>query len=381
MQDKLEIRVPVKDPLRKLITLQSGEVVNSRMVPFTREFEDFYMGIQSEPKSPFHQTRHYTSVGDLRPYGYPVILHLHSKQGKGDHKVEFIDTGKHGMSFLLGELERMFVIDPMRCELMRIDCAADIPDVPVHWFMTHVCVRWKQFNRAIFGEVPDNQSQDRMGKMQLQTLYYGMRPNCVRVYDKVAEWASEFRKGERMLPNAMALRMVKAGATPEDVEWKLRLDGFNPDAEDCGYSFEDVFGVPMDAVLTRCERQIGGGEVPKIPVSGKPRKEWDRLQTVGEWRKRGLEFNPYSDFKMYPGGLSADDLPEEARGLRQAIEWQGLHFTNGDLKKKFNRHTPRRLFGPNGIPWVLPPDDDCKPIDINDLYDSYRDSLSKQFAA
>src|SRR5215472_13088683 len=74
----------------------------------------------------------------------------------------------------------------------------------------------------------------RMGQKYVQTYYLGKRPNCFRVYDKLAEYHCQYARFMRKLSDA---------AEPP--------------------SFEELYGYPANGItLSRVERQIGGGRVP-----------------------------------------------------------------------------------------------------------------------
>jgi hypothetical protein len=116
-------------------------------------------------------------------------LHSTLRHGKaGDHKLELIDTD--GMSFprMLHEIERVFDIDARSLEIMRIDLCLDIPDVPVSWFNEHMQIRWKRNGTDSF-----ELKNSRHRKQEIETVYYGSRPNLFRVYNKVAEWCKQYR--------------------------------------------------------------------------------------------------------------------------------------------------------------------------------------------
>jgi len=111
-------------------------------------------------------------------------------------------------------------------EVMRIDLAADVPDIPVDWFRTHMRVLWKR-RRAELGEYMI------ISQGEGETLYFGKRPNCFRVYNKIAELKEQHKTLARQT---------------------------SPDAE--ALTFDETFHTSPDAVLTRVERQIAGGRVP-----------------------------------------------------------------------------------------------------------------------
>src|SRR5262249_13976962 len=132
------------------------------------------------------------------------------------------------------EIERIFDIDARRLPLMRLDLAADVRDVSVDWFVRHVRARFKRWACDI-GQVECEASQyARMGLQQIQTYYLGKRPNCFRVYDKLAEYRHQYAKLTRRASDAAELP-----------------------------TFEEAYGYPETGlILTRVERQMGGGRVP-----------------------------------------------------------------------------------------------------------------------
>jgi len=164
MIDKLDIRVPGP-------------------IPYTPEFSGLYAELRNDPKGPFRSSRLYLAVADLRRYGHDAIIHTHCKFGKGDHKIELIDTGTRGFDYLLNEVGRVYQVNPMGLELIRVDLAADIPRVSVPWFLSHTRAKFKRFHNAGMGGFEYQQ----MGQKGVQTLYLGRRPNMFRIYDKVAE--------------------------------------------------------------------------------------------------------------------------------------------------------------------------------------------------
>ncbi len=121
-----------------------------------------------------------------------------------------------------------------------------------------------------------------MGNVELQTAYYGRRPNCIRVYDKVAEWRKEY-----------AARKRGAGETEFP-------------------ALEAIYGWPESGrILTRVERQIGGGRVPAA------------IRRLGAMPKVLPSFNPFAAVELTPDGNAA--LPDPVarrrrphpRGLRR----------------------------------------------------------------
>src|SRR5712692_6276610 len=161
MLDKLDIRVP-------------------RWTPYTHEFAKVYADLRNDPKGPFSAARHYSAVADLRSYGYEAILHTHCKHGEGDFKVELVDAGNRNMDFLTHELRRMFsIFNTNDLGIMRADFATDVAGVPVSWFLSQARVKFKRFHNAITGGLEYQQ----LGQKGVQTIYFGKRPNCYRIYD------------------------------------------------------------------------------------------------------------------------------------------------------------------------------------------------------
>jgi hypothetical protein len=378
--DKLEIRVPAP-------------------VPFRPEFTDMYSELAADPKGPFRKRGpHYVLTGDLRMYGYEVILHLHCMHGEGNHKVELLDTGKRGFSFLLAECERIFDVDPLKCGVMRVDCAADVPCIGVDWFHQRARVRWKQFANEIGEmrlEAPGASTSllySQMGKREVQTLYFGKRPNCYRIYDKVAEWRAEYQRFHVQSTAALVKRMLNAGASPTDLEWRFKSQNSDLPAGDCVSSFEEMYGVPERGyTLTRCERQIGGGEVPTIPISGKPAKEWERLNTIDALKRRLLDYNPYREFEILEGGQAEPARENYALvnymagmyvrdrirrdGIQQTRAWMNSHHREGAKAPGRNAKKLLETTFADFIPYA------DETISAADLYEYYRQSLSKQMTA
>ncbi len=119
MIDKLELRIP-------------------SATEYTRAFGSLYVSLWSDSvNNPFRPSRHYAAVGDLRHFGYDVILHAHCKHGEaGNHKLELIDTGVRLFHELLQEVEAVFEGYASILEIMRIDFAVDVIGVPVVFFKT-----------------------------------------------------------------------------------------------------------------------------------------------------------------------------------------------------------------------------------------------------
>ena len=180
--DKVEVRIPARtqfsDTFRHLYAEHSGDV------------------------KVFRPSQHYVRAGDLRSLGHPAILHIHCIHEKhGNHKLELVDTGEMKFIDMQKEILRIFDIEPSHLDLMRIDLAADVPGVPVRWFARNARAKWKQW-LAQLGEI----EYAEMGRRKVQTLYFGKRPNCFRIYDKISELRHQYDQMLRKASPTFALR-------------------------------------------------------------------------------------------------------------------------------------------------------------------------------
>jgi hypothetical protein len=179
---------------------------------------------------------HYLRRGDFREISggeLPVILHQYNRHDrKAGDKVELVETAGMSISEMNSHVRAVYAVEPMENRVMRLDLAADISDVPVRWFRDHTEFRGKQTNREW--------AVQSLTKRNAQTLYSGVKPHQLRIYDKTGHreglWLSEVRK------------MAKS-----EREFKL--------------SFEERWGYDRSMVVTRVERQIGGGEVKTFGYS------------------------------------------------------------------------------------------------------------------
>jgi hypothetical protein len=314
--DKVEVRVPAG-------------------AAYAPKFGTLYRDLFANPKlNPFKPSQHYLQVGDLRDFGYEVILHAHCKHGEGNHKLELIHSGKMGYGQILSELGKVFDYPASRMEITRVDFAADVEGLSVSWFLKNARVGYKQFTADIQKEYT------RMGKRAVETLYYGRRPNVIRIYDKIAEHRYQYQR----------LRKSEKEIEP----------------------FETVYGVPMDGyVLTRVERQCGGCRIP------------EQLVTVEDLQK-AAKFNPFGRIEILSGGRAepnADNYDSMTYlagvGLREKVEEIGLHRTR-QLVNQRSKGNASRIF--NRLSEFLP-GDNSGGLDAAGLYERYRESVTRQLAA
>ena len=285
MIDKVEVRVP-------------------SAAQFSSDFGALYSD-QRGDSNVFRESPHYIRVGDLRRFGYPAILHVHCRRDqKGNHKLELVDTAEMSVCAMQKVILRIFDVEPSHLGLMRIDLAADIPGVPVLWFRRNARVKWKQWMAEI-GKV----EYAEMGRRKVETLYFGKRPNCIRVYDKISELHHQY--------DQMVRRASDAAEIP---------------------TFEEQFHYPESGfVLTRVERQLAGGRVP------------ERLDRISKLRTLP-DFNPFDNIEFLGGdrnepnhgGCSLHDSLT-GRGLRALVDEMGIQRARAYLNTHSSGNAARYL--------------------------------------
>lgn len=325
MLDKLDVRV-------------------SWSAPFSKEFAHIVDELRGDPQAKvFRPSQHYSASADLRPFGFSSIVHLHNKHGKGgqDHKLEIVDSGRMNIGEIKSECERVFNTDPAQLEAMRVDLAADVERVPVTWFHSRLRAQYKQFAAKIGKEIIELEYSE-MGRRELQTLYYGKRPNCFRIYNKTAEYLHQFK---------MAKRASKG--------------------DNSGQSFDEIYGIPSTFTLTRVERQIGGGRVP------------DKLATVQTIQENAAEFNPFDRLKLSSAGRPVPDAGDyrfetyqTGMRMRELAEEKGLQWVRQMVWSRCGSNADRT--------WKkyadFMPAEDGDGITEQTLFEKYQESVSKQLA-
>ena len=321
MIDKLEIRVPYE-------------------APFGPELDQVQHDLRrGYPTDGFRPSQHYKLSGDLRSFGIPAIAHLSCKHGdRPDHKLELLETGTRSFGEILGVIGRAFCFDPLEAEVMRIDLAADVPNVPASFFETTAYARHK---RAAC-DIGDSQRM-RLGAAGIETLYVGRKPNCLRIYNKPLQCLEQYRKLKRQLGNRA-----------------------------CPLPFERIFGFSENSVLTRVERQIAGSRVPL------------QLATVSNVRCNAAEFNPFANVQLH-ARITPLPKPEECK----LSKWlQGMQLR--ELRMKYGMHRTRKFINQYSkgnaarvceefAPFFVV--DSEKAITSDRLYGIYRESIRKQLAS
>lgn len=397
MVDKLDTAIPAAASFRPHFGQMIEELRNTKNSPIRTS------------------SQHYAWTADLRPYGHDAIIHMHNKHVKGgDHKIELIDTAQKSLPELEAQIHEIFVVpshhrDSLR--VMRLDLAADIKDVPVPWFKERVRVDFKRRHREegvvepiqqeTIGKMvldPDGFHYAEDGKQRVQTLYYGKKPNQVRIYDKHDEEIYQYQKLARVWKRELKMR--------ESAEW-LRTHDISEVPDFPAYiskkvnalvkaskqfpSFEDVFNEPEKGTIkTRFERQIGGGK-DKFPAN---------VRTFADL-KNLPDYNPFANVHvLFRGQHRPDPMPYDGNGKMRRMQ---THFTGLYLKRMFEEYGMQRVMDAmNQFPSrgakkkLLSVYSDYLPdaperefggykessgISSAQLYDFYRDSVQRQLKA
>jgi hypothetical protein len=250
-----------------------------------------------------------------------------------------METGQKSFKELVGEINRVFVVDPMRLEVMRVDLTADVVGIPVPFFQDALRAAYKQ----VANDIEKADQFSRLGRGDVQTLYLGSRPNCFRIYNKIAELKKQYA----------ALKRNETDEHPLP-------------------SFEELYGYPGEGfVLTRVERQFGGSRIP------------NELSTLEALRDNAASFDPFKSLEFLTSSKpepdpDAYDLTKflAGLGLRQLIRELGMQRTRRFINKK-SRGNAARTFRELGD--FLPPN--TEGFSAADLTRHYRDSIQRQLAA
>jgi hypothetical protein len=213
--------------------------------------------LKEHPIPPFRPTRFYKYACDCRePFDVDAVVHLELRHGRPTHKVEIVDAGKKSVAQMAEIVAKLFDVDPFGLGLMRVDLAADVEGVPVQWFRDHAHVNRKQFSSRIEKSHELEVQFVGMGNAIAQTLYAGKRPNLVRIYNKLAEWFAQLSRLENQ-SKRFNKRMEGIEMSPEQDYYGRRIPPtFREYCRMEGYQYQP------GSILTRIERQIGGGRIP-----------------------------------------------------------------------------------------------------------------------
>jgi hypothetical protein len=325
MVDKLELRLP-------RVTLFKPQVREFMLE--SRHFENSARTMGSG---------RYSWVSDLRPVGVDALLHFSLKRDakdphEGEHKLELLDTGAKVFSEIAAQIEETIEGSVADLEIMRIDLCADIAGTPLEWFFQRLRVKFKRFAHEI-----GTLKAQRIGKAGIQTLACGKRPNMFRAYDKVAEYKHQ-------------LRYMQRKRSRESDELTL----------------ESEFGVTESSVITRLEQQYGGGRVPI---------EIDCMSRL----PRLPDFNPFRRIEIVNGTSSKQPSISDV-GLAHWVMGTRLSELRDEMgNQQFNRWLSVHSCG-NSARWKREYADFLSPhwdnrLTIEDVYATYRESVTRQLAA
>ena len=251
-------------------------------------------------------------------------------------QAELLDTGAKSYSDLCAQIGAVVDRSSDDLGIMRIDLCADLPGVPVSWFHQRVSVKYKRISRQI-GPI----TWEVISKAGIETISAGARPNLIRIYNKVAGCTMQFRKMQR--------RVSK-----------------DADALD----FEKEFGFTSDSVLTRVERQFGGGRIP------------DELQTFGGL-SRAADYNPFDVLKITGGKGERLPTVQECQSVTDYLAGVELHRRiKGEGLQTFTRWANAQSGG-NGTRLLkrlgaFIPGSNLDSITVERIFETYRASLMQQ---
>jgi hypothetical protein len=222
MIDKLDLGIPIS-------------------APYTRSFSNI-LTIADSPewsKSTKAGGAHYRRRTDLRELSggeLPVILHRgNMHNSRADDKVELIETAKYKLGDMKEIVRSMYVFPPDDGRVLRLDAAADVQGTSVDWFRQHTYPQFKQTHRAWLVQ--------EISQRRAQTLLSGVKPRQLRIYDKTGHRAAMLDAEVRRMSRAE--RVAAFGGTMEKPE---------------AMTFKQRWGYDKSCIVTRVERQMGGGE-------------------------------------------------------------------------------------------------------------------------
>ncbi len=285
-------------------------------------------------------SQHYAGIANLRPFGIDCLLHYRCKHaGNGSHKLEMFNTGSKPYSSLVAQVEAVVNGQIDSLEMMRIDLCADIPDVPVSWFHSRMRIRYKRLSHTI-GPV----SCQTISRAGIETISAGRRPNILRIYDKVAESQMQFR------------RMCRQASKDSDT-----------------LEFEKEFGFSTNSVLTRVERQFGGGRIPE-PLStfgqlanAAAYNPFDILEITGDTGASLPTVQECGSVTEYLAGKELHRMVSES-GLQSTRRWLNAQTTGNGARTL--KHYHRFL-----------PGSDADSLSVERICKIFQESVAKQLGA
>lgn len=397
------------------IPLPPSASFSDRIRSFKREVESVSDPLKSE--IPYRLNLYYRQVVDLRRVAeIDAILHLNAKK-TCTHKIQIIEAGHKCQGQIADTIAEIVNDHPNLLGVSRVDSCADLVDGPsVRWIAQSVRAKSTQWQAQICSiEVSADEAEkydwSPMGKQQVHTMYWGKRPNCFRCYNKLAErlyvWNVERRRHERMArkivvdkamqgapdviytPEAFAVRAVAsyhAFKRRKELLCSGRYYLPFPDFKtwfvaQCIGPMTNLVQVQdsspqLPKVLTRMERQMGAGRVPP---------QIDTFEKL--FSREALDFNPFERLEFSPFDVSTEVCLEDYKPveffaglqikqcLREGMPYQELWRI---LDKSRNGKKMVTKFAP--FVAAANPSGEAM-ISLAELYEHYRNSISRQMAA
>jgi hypothetical protein len=293
---------------------------------------------------------HYLRRGDFREISggeLPVIVHQYNRHDKkaGD-KIELVETGGRSLLEMNSAVSAIYAVDPLENRIMRLDCAADLPGVPVDWFRNNTEFRGKQTNREW--------AVQSITQRTAQTLYSGVKPHQLRIYDKT---------GHR-------IKLLESENRRRD-----------KDQEPEPQTFEARWGYPPSQIVTRVERQLGGAEVKKFGYA----KVGHLYELAGADPFRQIVFPSDLDFRGVAGAsvfvgagftLSTEDRIG-IRWMRDRVERDGVVNAKAMLRSLCSSRDAYYRRWSKWKEFVLP-NREAQVVTRTELLDSFRASTLNQ---
>ena len=371
------------------VTIECGQ-------PWSREVHGLICELRSpRPAIPFRTNRYYQAVVDLREVmGLDAILHLQGR-GKGDSKLEILHSGEKFWDQMMSMIARVTDEHPEELDVRRLDLCANVEGVGIDWFVGSLRAQWKR-KQWQYGEITlDGERVDLMeiSGRKVESIQLGMRPNPVRVYDKVAERRHVYeRERQRHFRRAGKLVSQDGVGTSADFQ-RAHEEALNDSQATKAHrerrkqirqhaetafpfpTFEEWSGLTEDTILTRVERQMSG----RVPPS---------LTKVRDVRKNVIEFNPFSRLRFPPGEtvIQLDELKrcyspiEILAGLQMIELLRRGEWTYHEMYQFLNMRRNGRVYEKKFARFLAAGRLE-QGISDQQLYESYRESVMRQLAA
>ena len=209
----------------------------------------------------------YERTGSFESFGLDVVFHERCKMTKQpNHKLEILRTGEKTLKEIRDLTRRCFHIEEDSLGIIRADLTADVEAVPVQWFRDHTIVDCKRTIREL-GTIPQSDYMT-VGKGIAETLYAGVKPNQIRIYNKTGERLARLQSNNRKTANLNKKNLLSAATEEEILLWAADHPGEKKPASESVVvmptTFEQMYGYDPKRIFTRVERQINGKQLEKI---------------------------------------------------------------------------------------------------------------------